>query len=422
MKKYDIVVVGGGAAGMFAAGKAAQSGLKVLLVEKMNRLGRKLLITGKGRCNITNQTPVSQHLKKIFPQSSFLKPAYGNFFVNDFIDFLKNYGVEVVVERGDRVFPISEKSSDVVNALITWCKTNGVDIKTETILKDIKFENSRIANVDIENNLIKETINCKAVIICTGGLSYPATGCTGDGYYFAKKAGHKIVRPLPALVPLETLNQNIDTLQGLSLKNVNVSLWVNARKVKSEFGEMLFTHFGLSGPIILTLSRFVVAEIESKNKVVLSIDLKPALDDLQLDRRLLRDIHENSKKSIRHLFKLWLPSSMIGYFLQELAINASTLASEITAQQRKQIRLLMKNLNFEIKSYRPFEEAIITSGGVSLEEISSKTMQSKIINGLFFAGEVIDLDADTGGFNLQIAWSTAWLAAQSAVKFVEETN
>lgn len=418
MRKYDIVVVGGGASGLLAAGKAAKDGSKVLLIEKMNRLGRKLLITGKGRCNITNNSPRSEHFKHIFPTPSFLKHSYGVFFNNDIVNLLSDLGVDTVVERGERVFPSSEKSADVVNALIAWCKNAGVEIKTETSVLNIDCEDSKVKSVEIESKSKTETILCKAVILCTGGCSYPATGSTGDGFDFAAKTGHKVIKPLPALVPIETYGNRAIELQGLSLKNVRVSMWVNSKKHSSEFGEMLFTHFGLSGPIILTMSRNIVVELENLNKVELVIDLKPALDDLQLDRRLLRDIEENPKKQIKQILRQWMPASMIPVFIEEIGLDAYKVANSISSEQRKKIRLLMKNMRFEVKGYRPFEEAIITSGGVSTADISSKTMQSKIIEGLYFAGEILDLDADTGGYNLQIAWSTAWLAAQSATKAI----
>jgi predicted Rossmann fold flavoprotein len=417
---YDVIVVGGGPAGIIAAGRAAQLGAKVLVVEKMRQAGRKLLITGKGRCNITNNAPVTEYFKNIFPQGRFLKHAFDRFFNNDIIQLLNEQGVETIVERGDRVFPVSDSAADVLQGLLKWMNRNKVEIIYEAKVNGILTEANKVTGITIQKFNQESRIDCKNVIICTGGRSYPATGSTGDGYLLAQSVGHTIEEARPSLVPIVTKGTLAADLQGLSLKNVNAIVWVNGRKHKEAFGEMLFAHFGLTGPIILTLSRFVVDEIRKKNKVEISIDLKPALDEQKLDARLVRDLNENGKKQIENVFKLWLPSKLIPVFMQILQIDGNKLCHQMNAKERRSTMLLMKNFRFEVIDFRGFKEAIITAGGVSLHEIDSRSMESRIIKNLFFAGEVIDLDANTGGFNLQIAYSTAWLAAESAADISKE--
>ncbi len=415
-----MIVVGGGPAGIIAAGRAAQLGAKVLVVEKMRQAGRKLLITGKGRCNITNNAPVTEYFKNIFPQGRFLKHAFDRFFNNDIIQLLNEQGVETIVERGDRVFPVSDSAADVLQGLLKWMNRNKVEIIYEAKVNGILSEANKVTGITIQKFNQESRIDCKNVIICTGGRSYPATGSTGDGYLLAQSVGHTIEEARPSLVPIVTKGTLAADLQGLSLKNVNAIVWVNGRKHKEAFGEMLFAHFGLTGPIILTLSRFVVDEIRKKNKVEISIDLKPALDEQKLDARLVRDLNENGKKQIENVFKLWLPSKLIPVFMQILQIDGNKLCHQMNAKERRSTMLLMKNFRFEVIDFRGFKEAIITAGGVSLHEIDSRSMESRIIKNLFFAGEVIDLDANTGGFNLQIAYSTAWLAAESAADISKE--
>ena len=415
MIKYDVVVVGAGPAGLIAAGHAAELGAKVLLLEKMERAGRKLLITGKGRCNITNDASMSEFFKHIYPNGRFLKHAFGEFFSKDIVNLLNKHGVETIVERGDRVFPVSNNASDVVQALLSWVIDNKVDVRYACKVEKLVTKDNVVFGVLVTNQGVTKEISTDHVIVCTGGSSYPATGSTGDGYRFSKALGHTIEPVRPALVPLETAGNLAEQLQGLSLKNVNAVVWVNDKKYKEEFGEMLFTHFGLSGPIILTLSRFVVDEISKKNKVEISVDLKPALDDLKLDARLLRDLTEHGKKQMENIFKLWLPSKMISVFIAKVGLDATKEGHQLNAMERKRIRILMKDFRLTVTGHRSFKEAIITAGGISTNEIDSKTMESKLIKNLYFAGEVIDLDADTGGFNLQIAYSTAWLAAKFCV-------
>lgn len=414
--KYDLIIVGAGAAGIIAAGRAAELGAKVLLVEKMKQAGRKLLITGKGRCNISNDASQSEYYKNIFPNGRYLKHAFAAFFSDDIVKLLNENGVPTTKERGNRIFPTSNSAKDVHSGLMRWMNRHPVEILYQATVKQLIIEDECIQGVKAEVNRKISEFRSEKVIICTGGKSYPATGSTGDGYSLAKEAGHTIHPVRPALVPLVVSGNMAADLQGLSLKNVRASVWIDGRKFKEEFGEMLFTHFGLSGPIILTLSRFVVEELAKKNKIEISIDLKPALDEIKLDSRLLRDIDTNGKKQIRTIFKQWLPAKLIPVILTHLKIDGRKETHQLSSKERRRIMLLMKNFRFEIETYRGFEEAIITSGGVSTSEIDGRTMQSKLINGLYFAGEVLDLDANTGGYNLQIAYSTAWLAAECCVK------
>ena len=416
MEKYDVIVVGAGAAGLIAAGRAAELGGRVLLLEKMERAGRKLLITGKGRCNITNDAPLSEFLDHIYPNSRFLKHAFSTFFSNDIIRILNENGCETTVERGGRVFPVSNKSVDVVNALMKWVIKNKVEIRYGQRVESLVIKEGRILGVKTQSSAAKQEIDSRNVILSTGGKSYPATGSDGDGYRFAANAGHTIVTPKQALVPIETAGNMAEQLQGLSLKNVKAMVWVNGKKIREEFGEMLFAHFGLTGPIILTLSRFIVEELLKKNKVELSVDLKPALDEEKLDKRLIRDLDEHGKKRMDNIFRLWLPSSMIPVFLELTGVAGQKEGHQLSSKERKKILHLMKDFRFIATGCRPFKEAIITAGGIITTEIDAKTMESKLVNNLYFGGEMIDVDADTGGFNLQIAFSTGWLAAESCMK------
>jgi predicted Rossmann fold flavoprotein len=409
---YDVIVIGAGAAGLIAAGHAAHQGATVLLLEKMRRVGRKLLITGKGRCNITNDAPQSVFYKNIFPNGRFLKHAFDAFFKEDILKIMHDQGVETTTERGDRVFPVSNLAADVVNAIMRWMGKKNIEILYETKVSGLLIEENTVVGVRaIVNGLSKEFYG-KRVIICTGGKSYPATGSTGDGYSLAKQAGHTINEVRPALVPLVTKGNIAEKLQGLGLKNVNAVVWVNGKKTAEEFGELMFAHYGLSGPIILTLSRHVVEELYKNNSVTIGIDLKPALDEKKLDARLLRDINEHGKKQVENIFRLWLPAKLIPVFLEMLEIDENKLCHQLTAKDRRKILLLMKDFRFEVTGHPGFKEAIITAGGVSTSEINPKTMESKLAPNLYFAGEVIDLDGTTGGFNLQLAFSTGWLAAK----------
>jgi predicted Rossmann fold flavoprotein len=409
---YDVIVIGAGAAGLIAAGHAAHQGAKVLLLEKMRRAGRKLLITGKGRCNITNDAPQSVFYKNIFPNGRFLKHAFDAFFTRDILKILHDQGVETTTERGNRVFPVSNLAADVVNAIMRWMGNKNIEILYEARVSGLLMENAAVVGVRAMINGISKEFYGKRVIICTGGKSYPATGSTGDGYTLAKQAGHTINEVRPALVPLVTKGNTAEKLQGLGLKNINAVAWVNGKKAAEEFGELMFAHYGLSGPVILTLSRSVVEELYKNNKVEIGIDLKPALDEKKLDARLLRDLNEHGKKQAENIFRLWLPAKLIPMFLELLEIDGNKLCHQLTAKERRKILLLMKDFRFEVTGHPGYKEAIITAGGVSTSEINPKTMESKLAPNLYFAGEVIDLDGTTGGFNLQLAFSTGWLAAE----------
>ena len=411
-----MIVVGAGAAGLLAAGRAAELGGRVLLLEKMERAGRKLLITGKGRCNITNDAPPDEFLKHIHPNSRFVRHAFAGFFSGDIIRLLNDNGCATVVERGARVFPASGKSADVVNALVQWVGRRQVEIRCRHKVEGLIIRDGRIDALKVRSAAGHRVIHARSVILCTGGKSYPATGSDGDGYRFAAAAGHVIESPRPALVPLETAGDMAQRLRGLSLRNVTAMAWVNGRKAREEFGEMLFTEFGVSGPIVLTLSRFIVDELRKRNQVELAVDLKPALDETKLDNRLIRDLKEHGRKRMDGIFRKWLPAPMIPLFLEKTGVPAGREGHQLTSAERRRILLLMKDLRLTVTGCRPFKEAIVTAGGVVTPEIDAHTMESKLVRNLHFAGEVIDLDADTGGFNLQIAFSTGWLAAEACMR------
>jgi len=412
MNDFDVIVVGAGPAGLLAAGRAAELGAKILILEKMRQEGCKLMLTGKGRCNITNNAEISEFIKNVYPKGRFLRTAFSNFFSKDIIELLEKYGVETVLSRGGRYFPASNKAADVLQALRKWVKGLNVEILCGHRVEKLLVENNVLQGVQANGQNFK-TAN---VILATGGKSYPATGSNGDGYELARRVGHSIEKALPALVPLETEGGVAQKLQGLNLKNVRAAVWINNKKIAEEFGEMIFTHFGLSGPIILTLSRIVVKELHNKNRVEISIDLKPALDEQKLDKRLLRDLNEHGKKKIGNIFRYWLPATMVPVFTELLEIDPEKECHQISSNERKKMRHLLKNLRFKVSHHRSFKEAIITAGGVPTNEIFSKTMESKLLNGLYFAGEMIDLDAKTGGYNLQIAYSTGWLAGNMCKK------
>ena len=338
MNHYDVIVVGAGVAGLIAAGRAAELGGRVLVIEKMRRPGIKLLITGKGRCNITNSDDIEDFMKNVHPNGRFLKQALYNFFSKDIIELLHKYNVETALERGGRYFPVSDKSSDVLNALLSYAKEHGVEFQYDCKVTKLLLNQDGVTGVEIIDTREKKQITAKKVIICTGGKSYPATGSTGDGYILAKSVGHTIESPFPALVPIVTKGDLANQLQGLALKNINVDVWINGKKQTEAFGEMLFTHFGLSGPIILTLSRFIVKELSSNNKIELSIDLKLALDNSKLDKRLLRDLNEYGKKQIDNIFKLWLPAKLIPVFIKECSIDPTKEGHQITGQERNKIK------------------------------------------------------------------------------------
>ncbi len=409
MNHYDVIVVGAGPAGLLAAGRAAESGHHVLVLEKMSREGRKLLITGKGRCNITNDADISDFIQFVYPNGRFLRTAFSQFYSKDIINLLRDHGVETTLERGGRYFPVSNEAKDVLHALLHWVKELKVEIRL----------NHKVEKLLVQDNVLRglmangQKFTTDHVILATGGMSYPATGSNGEGFELVRSLGHTIEKLRPALVPLETAGDVAQKLQGLQLKNVKAVVWVNGKKEAEDFGEMIFTHFGLSGPIILTLSRTVVDALQKKNSVEITIDLKPALDEQKLDKRLIRDLNEHGKKQFSNILRYWLPAKLVPVFIELLALDPEKVCHQISSKERKQIRYLLKNMRFKITRSRSFKEAVITAGGIATREISPKTMESKIVKGLYFAGEMIDLDAKTGGYNLQIAYSTGWLAGNS---------
>ncbi len=413
MNKKRLIVIGGGPAGLLAAGTAAQQGCSVLLLEKMNQPAQKLRITGKGRCNLTNQTELRIFISHFGKNGSFLYQVFSRFFVQDLLEFLNHLGVKTIVERGGRVFPASENAHEVADTLIDWVKKQGVEIRTHTAVRAILVKDDTAQGVILDNG---QKISADAVILTAGGASYPATGSSGDGYDMAEKVGHTIISIRPALVPLTTKGKLAQRMQGLSLKNVRASILVNGKKKTSEFGEMLFTHFGLSGPIILTLSGQVVDGLRIGNKVEVSIDLKPALDEKKLDNRLLRELDAHGKQYFGNMLKTLLPQKMISVCAEQVEINEKKPCNQITAAERSTLLHWLKDFRFLIRGSLPLEAAIITAGGVDLEEVDARTMQSKLVKGLFFAGEVLDLNADTGGYNLQEAFSTGWLAGSVAAE------
>lgn len=415
MKQRAVIVIGGGPAGLMAAGQASLCGARVTLLEKMDRPGRKLAITGKGRCNLTNATELSDFLTHFGKNGRFLRGAFHRFFVNELLGFFNQLGIKTITERGGRVFPVSNDAGEIVKALVNWAKTSGVEIRSQIRAEKLVVSQDQIKGVTVksQSHPTPEMLPVDAVIIATGGASYPGTGSTGDGYRLAKTVGHTIVPIRPALVPLTTFGNVAARLQGLSLKNAGVKVFADNKKIAAEFGEMLFTHFGLSGPVILTISKLVVDALSIKQKVRIGIDLKPALDEPKLDLRLQRDFDLHGKMQFKKILKELLPQKLIPVCIDLVKIPAEKSGSQITGEERRRLLRWLKDFSFEVSGHRNFSEAIITAGGVALNEVDSQTMQSKIIKGLFFAGELLDIDADTGGYNLQAAFSTGWLAGQS---------
>ena len=397
-----IAVIGGGPAGMMAAVKAAENGAEVLLLERMDRVGRKMSITGKGRCNITNASDLQEILKNVQGNGKFLNSSLRAFDNEDVIRFFEEAGVPTKVERGNRVFPVSDKASDVVTAMLGRLHELGVTIRTGTRVKEILTSDSHVTGVRTEDG--KEE-PAAAVILAVGGASYPGTGSTGDGYEMARCLNHTVTRILPALVPLETEEEWPRDAQGLSLRNVRAVLFSDGKKCGEEFGEMLFTHFGVSGPIILSLSRLAAMELADGHFVELVINLKPALSGEKLDQRIRRDFEEQTRKQVKNSLNGLLPGKLIPIVIDLAYLDPEKPVNQITQEERRRLGETMQHLSLTILRTRPIAEAIVTTGGVSVKEINPKTMESKLIRGLYFAGEVVDVDALTGGYNLQAAFS-----------------
>ena len=410
----NVIVIGGGPAGMMAAITAAEYGNNVTIIEKNSDFGKKLLITGKGRCNITSSLYMSEFIKNTPGNGQFLYSAFQNYTNTDIIDFLKNQGLEVKEERGNRIFPVTDKSIDVLNCFKS--KINELKIKKlfDTRVQKILVQNGEVLGVRTE----KEIIQTDKIILATGGKSYPLTGSTGDGYLIAKNIGHKVTEIRPSLVPLVIYEKNeCKEMQGLSLRNVGIKIIDESKNklIYEDFGEMIFTHFGISGPTILSGSAHLVRYKEIDNlmkeqKIKLQIDLKPALTEEQLDERILRDFKEFKNKQFKHALDKLLPQKMIPIVIEKTKINEEKRVNEITKEERRNLVKVLKKFELTIKDFRPVEEAIITSGGINIKEINPKTMESKLVKGLYFAGEIIDVDSYTGGFNLQIAYSTGYTA------------
>lgn len=394
-----------------AAVSAAMHGGQVTLFEKMPALGRKLLITGKGRCNLTNSADIPEIIKNIPGNGTFLHSALRSFSNTDLIDFMRQHGVETKIERGGRVFPVSDKARDIVDAFETGMKELGVQIVTSTPVQDIIVENKQIKGVMLKSGLFREA---DAVILATGGMSYPGTGSSGDGYAMVHKHGHTITDLKPSLVPLEVEEDWIKELQGLSLKNVTAAVMYQEKQIKEEFGEMLFTHFGVSGPIILSLSKAVAPLLEDKSgeTIRLVINLKPALSLETLDKRIQRDFEKYSRKAIKNALHDLLPAKMIDLVIDLAYIDADKPVHQISKTERGRLIEMLTMFTLTIKATRPIAEAIVTAGGISVKEVNPSTMESKIINNLYFAGEVLDIDGFTGGYNLQAAFSTGFVAGK----------
>ena len=406
---YDVIVVGCGAAGMMAAYSASSRNKKVLIVEKNEKAGKKLFITGKGRCNLTHACDVEDLFLNVVSNPKFLYSSFYSFDNRSVMDFFEKANCPLKTERGERVFPVSDHSSDVIAALLKKLKENKVDILYSSAVQEILFENNVVTGVLLEKG---NRIPAPRVIIATGGKSYPSTGSTGDGYRFAGGCGHDLRKVKPALVPLVAEEEWCAELMGLSLKNVELKLMHNGKVYYSDLGEMLFTHFGLSGPLVLSASSFYSKYLFDSDAEIV-IDLKPGLSEEQLDKRVLRDFSESPNKQFRNALGGLFPVRLIPVMIRKSGISEFKRVTEITREERRNFVYLIKHLKLKVTGTRGFSEAIISQGGVSVKDINPSTMESKIIKNLYFAGEVLDLDALTGGFNLQIAWSTGYLAGQN---------
>jgi len=410
MPKKRVIVIGGGAAGLMAAGQAAESGAEVILLEKMKRPGRKICISGKGRCNLTNSAAVPEFIEHFGKNGRFLRQAFSRFFAPDLVAFFQKKGLDVSLERGGRYFPTSGKAPDILKVFQAWLEQLDVTIKINSPVDRIIFNDDQIEGVKIG----KKTIQADSVIIATGGTSYPSTGSTGDGYTLAEAAGHSIVPVRPALVPLEVAGGIESSLAGLEIRNCEVRLLIDGKQKRKLFGELHFLKTSISGPVILTISGDAVDALQKEQKVEILLDLKPALSEQKLDGRLIRDFEKRHKEVFSEVLRGLLPASLIPLCLQQTAIPAKQLVGQISKKERKKLLHWLKQQRMEVIGHRPFSEAIVTAGGVKLSEVNPKTMESKLVSGLYIAGEVLDLDGNTGGYNLQAAFSTGWLAGRDA--------
>lgn len=409
MDSTDIIVIGGGAAGLMAAGRAAERGARVVLLEKMGQTGRKIGISGKGRCNLTNSAELSDFLEQFGRNGRFLRQSFQQFFSHDLITFFTDLGLPVTCERGGRIFPQSGRALDVVKVLNSWLEEKSVSIKRSSPVNSLLIENNAIKGVIYGG----KKLYSNNVILATGGKSYPRTGSTGDGYSLAAQGGHTIVDLRPALVPLRSKNIDFKGLNGLDLKNIQVRLFIDSKRKGQKFGELSFTHYGLTGPTILTLSGQIVDALKHNQKVSIGIDLKPALDDKKLHARLLRDFEKRGTEPIASVLRGLLPQKMVDYCMQACNIPSDQSVRDFPVKMRRQLVQWFKDFRVDIAGHRSWDEAIITAGGVSLKEINPKTMESKLVKGLHIAGELLDLNGNTGGYNLQAAFSTGFVAGSS---------
>lgn len=408
---FDVIIIGAGPAGLMAGITAAETGKSVAIFEHMPSAARKLMICGKGRCNITNNCDIAEMIKNIPGNGKFLHSALRAFDNQKLLAFFSENKLETKTERGGRVFPVSDKAQDVKEVLLkVFRKNNGV-LNLASKVSEIAVDGGCVKGVRLEDNSFVEA---KRVILAAGGASYPKTGSDGSGFTLAENCGHSIIKLKPSLVPLEVDSSYLTELQGLSLRNVEVSVMIKGKKIKKEFGEMIFTHFGISGPVVLTLSNIVAKHLDKGDEVYISIDLKPALSEEKLDNRLQRDFDKYSRKQIKNSLSELMPSSLGPVILQEANIDGNKFTNQITKAERRNFLTQLKDLRFKTTKTRPLAEAIVTAGGVSTKEIDPKTMQSKVVGNLYFAGEVIDIDGYTGGFNLQAAFSTGYVAGINA--------
>ncbi len=414
MQNFDLIVIGAGAAGLVAAGTAAERGARVLLLEKMNRPGRKLILTGMGRCNITNSEPIEQYYGHYGKNGRWLRQALQGFSPNQTIQLFHDLGVATMEENNGQIFPKSQNAKDVLDALVRYNLKNQVIFRNDVEVAGLMIKNGAIegirCNIVERGNSRSEDILAAKVIVATGGKSYPGTGSTGDGYRWAREAGHTITPVIPALVPLVTKEQIPAEVEDLEMPNVQVCLWVDNKKVNDERGQIEFTRTGLSGRAILKMSKQCVLALEVKSRVEITLDLAPAMDAKQLDMKLLHYLEKFGKKRIFNILRELLPERIIGYCLKMNGIDPDKLGHQVTAEERKRLRRWLKEARFSITGHRSYNKALVTSGGVHLKEIHPKTMESKLVHGLYFAGEVLDLDGDKGGYNLQAAFSTGRMA------------